>query len=124
MNWGDGKLSSTKPTRSGYIFKNWNEKQDGSGKSYNPGDSYKATKNATLYAQWTVNVLTVIYNANGGTQASGNNYPLPYTTTENYGNNYNGTNGLWDISSFGLSKKGYSATYWNTNAAGTGYSIA
>lgn len=123
MNWGDGKLSSTKPTRSGYIFKNWNEKQDGSGKSYNPGDSYKATKNATLYAQWTVNVLTVIYNANGGTQASGNSYPLPYTTTENYGKNYNGTDGLWDISSFGLDKRGYTATYWNTNAAGTGYSI-
>lgn len=72
----------------------------------------------------TAYTLTVKYNANGGTQASGNSYTLPYTTTATYGTNYNGSSGLWNISTFGLSKTGYTAsTSWNTNSSGTGYSI-
>lgn len=116
-------LSSTKPTRTGYTFKNWNTKSDGSGTTYAAGASYTSNAAATLYAQWTPYVLTVIYNANGGSQASGNNYALPYTTTANYGTNYNGTNGLWDVSTFGLSKTGYTATKWNTDTSGTGVSL-
>ncbi len=46
-------LSSTKPTRVGYNFKCWNTKSDGSGTSYNPGATYSANANATLYAIWT-----------------------------------------------------------------------
>jgi uncharacterized repeat protein (TIGR02543 family) len=46
-------LSSTKPTRSGYTFKCWNTKSDGTGTSYNSGSSYTANANVTLYAIWT-----------------------------------------------------------------------
>lgn len=116
-------LSSVTPTRTGYTFAGWNTKSDGSGTNYSVGSSYSSNAPLTLYAKWTVHVLTVKYNANGGTQASGNAYPMPYTTTANYGNNYNGTNGLWDISTFGLSKAGHVASVWNTKADGTGYDI-
>jgi len=46
-------LSSTKPTRSGYTFKSWNTKADGTGTSYSPGAKYTSNANVTLYAQWS-----------------------------------------------------------------------
>ena len=45
-------LSAAKPTRDGYVFKEWNTAQDGSGISYAPGAAYTADGDATLYAQW------------------------------------------------------------------------
>ncbi|SHH69164.1 Listeria/Bacterioides repeat-containing protein [Anaerosphaera aminiphila DSM 21120] len=42
-----GDLSKT-----GYTFKGWNTKADGSGTSYKVGDKFKITANTTLYAQW------------------------------------------------------------------------
>lgn len=51
-----GKTISTSiPTRTNLQFKEWNTSADGSGTSYDPGDTIKATdvrKNITLYAQW------------------------------------------------------------------------
>ncbi len=60
-------LSSTKPTRTGYTFKNWNTKANGSGTAYSAGGSYTTNAAATLYAQWTANTYKVTFNANGGT---------------------------------------------------------
>ncbi|MCR5699846.1 MAG: InlB B-repeat-containing protein [Candidatus Saccharibacteria bacterium] len=61
--------------RSGYAFKSWNTKADGSGDSF--ADAYRyvsmvgtANHNITLYAQWDP-VWTITFNANGG---SGSNY--------------------------------------------------
>ena len=65
-------LSSTKPTKTGYTFKNWNTSANGSGTSYNAGASYTANTAVTLYAQWTANVYTVTFNANGGTTPTAN----------------------------------------------------
>ena len=45
-----------------YTFKNWNTKADGSGTSYNPGASYIADANMTLYAQWYTNSSTASIN--------------------------------------------------------------
>ncbi|MBR4732757.1 MAG: choice-of-anchor J domain-containing protein, partial [Lachnospiraceae bacterium] len=41
----------------GKVFSGWNTKADGSGESYQAGDSYVVSGNATLYAQW----IDVIY---------------------------------------------------------------
>ncbi|MCR5459056.1 MAG: choice-of-anchor J domain-containing protein [Acetatifactor sp.] len=41
----------------GKVFSGWNTKADGSGESYQAGDSYVVAGNATLYAQW----IDVIY---------------------------------------------------------------
>ncbi len=46
------QLNVTIPTRTGYVFKYWNTSSDGSGVSYNPGDTYAENADLTLYAIW------------------------------------------------------------------------
>ncbi len=57
--WDTLTLSSDKPSRRGYVFKDWNTKQDGTGTVFNPGAEYKTNEAMTLYAQWTPAVPTV-----------------------------------------------------------------
>jgi uncharacterized repeat protein (TIGR02543 family) len=55
------------PTRSGYVFLEWNSKSDGTGTSYQPGDEYKHTQNggtATLYAIWISTDIYIYSNGN------------------------------------------------------------
>lgn len=51
----------------GFSFNEWNTAADGTGTSYDPGDTYSADADITLYAIWTVGVFTVTFNADGGT---------------------------------------------------------
>ena len=48
------KLSSTKPTRTGYIFKGWATSSTAPSAKYPAGGSYTDNKAATLYAVWTL----------------------------------------------------------------------
>lgn len=58
-------------TRSGYTFAGWNTASDGTGIFYADQESYTmGTANVTLYAQWTANLLTVIYDSQGGSSIS------------------------------------------------------
>jgi uncharacterized repeat protein (TIGR02543 family) len=102
-------LSSTKPTRTNYVFKNWNTESDGTGTSYNPGASYTSNAAATLYAQWYA-PYTVTPNANGGTLASGCSALTKV---------YNTALTLWD-SSKNPTRTGYTFTKWNTKQDGSG----
>jgi uncharacterized repeat protein (TIGR02543 family) len=45
-------VSSTIPSRDGYTFAGWNTVADGSGTSYDGGDSFVITSHVVLYAQW------------------------------------------------------------------------
>lgn len=63
-------LSSTKPTRSGYKFVNWNTASNGTGTVYNSGATYSANANVTLYAQWTPNTVLIKLSVNGGVLSS------------------------------------------------------
>ena len=74
----DLTLSKTIPTRTGYTFKNWNTKSDGTGTSYASGATYTANASITLYAIWKINTYAVTYNGNGGTGA-------PAGQTKTYG---------------------------------------
>ena len=65
------KLSSAKPTRSGYTFQGWATTASGS-VAYAAGANYTANAAVTLYAVWKVNTYTVSYNANGGSGAPAN----------------------------------------------------
>ena len=56
-------LSSKVPTKTGYKFKEWNTKSGGTGTSYSPGGAYKTNASVTLYAIWTENTYTLVYNA-------------------------------------------------------------
>lgn len=48
----DITLSSTTPTRTGYVFNGWNTSSDGSGTNYASGGTYSVNANLTLYAKW------------------------------------------------------------------------
>jgi len=46
-------LSTAVPSRTGYIFVNWNTASNGSGTSYASGASYTVNTSVMLYAQWS-----------------------------------------------------------------------
>lgn len=62
------KLSTTKPTRSGYVFQGWATSSSGS-VAYAAGANYTADASVTLYAVWSAGSYTVTYHSNGGTGA-------------------------------------------------------
>ena len=103
------KLSTTKPTRTGYTFVNW----DYMGNKFNPGDAIPTGWGSfTLKAQWKANSHTITYSANGG---NGSNQ----TQTVQYGTS-------WTTKGAIYSKSGYTQTSWNTqaNGSGTKYSLS
>lgn len=102
----DINLQPGKPTRTGYSFKNWNTKQNGTGTSYNPSQKYTANAGLTLYAQWNPNPYTVTYNANGGSGA-----PVPQTK-------YHDIDLV--LAPNVPVRTGYSFKCWNTKQDGTG----
>lgn len=59
-------LSNSTPTRTGYIFVEWNTKQDGTGTSYAKGATYSTEADVTLYAQWQGRLYTVTFDSEGG----------------------------------------------------------
>ena len=65
------KLSTTKPTRTGYTFQGWATSSSGS-VVYASGANYTTNASVTLYAVWKAITYTVKYNANGGTGAPSN----------------------------------------------------
>ena len=103
-------LSSTKPTRTGYTFLNWNTKSDGTGTTYASGASYTANAAATLYAQWKADTYTITYDANGGSGA-------PDAQTKTYGVSLT-------LTTSKPTRDSYNFTGWNTAANGSGTAYA
>lgn len=102
-------VSQTMPSRHGYNFKNWNTAQNGTGTAYGLGANYGYDQNGgtvTLYAQWNPWKHTVIYDANGGTNAPG-------SQTKTYGQAMNITSQI-------PMKDGYEFVCWSENPKGTG----
>lgn len=66
----DIKLSTTKPSRTGYTFKGWATSASGA-VTYASGATYSANAAVTLYAVWQAVIYKVTYNANGGSGAPG-----------------------------------------------------
>ena len=105
-------LSTHKPARTGYTFKNWNTAQNGSGTSYASGASYKSNTagQVFLYAQWTANTYSITYNANGGTGA-------PSAQTKTHAVNLT-------LSSTKPTRSGYTFKGWGTSSSSTTASYA
>lgn len=62
-------INSATPVKKGCKFLGWNTKEDGSGKTYQPGDLYDVNQdggNVTLYAQWEKAKYTATVKLNGG----------------------------------------------------------
>lgn len=98
-------VSSTIPTRTGYVFLGWSTSSSATSASYFAGDTMYLTSNVTLYAVWRVGTYTVTYNANGGSGA-----PSSQTTT--YGTNLT-------ISSTVPTRFPYTFLGWSTSSSTT-----
>ena len=66
------KLSTTKPTRTGYTFQGWGTSASDTSADYASGANYTGNASITLYAIWKAITYTVKYNANGGSGAPAN----------------------------------------------------
>jgi uncharacterized repeat protein (TIGR02543 family) len=62
----DATVSLTDATRTGYTFKGWNTKSDGTGISYIGSIHYTADSDISLYAQWEANTYTLNFDVQGG----------------------------------------------------------
>ena len=98
------KLSTTKPTRTGYTFQGWATSASG-GVAYVAGANYTTNAGVTLYAVWKANTWTVKYDANGGTGA-------PASQTKTYGQTLT-------LSSTKPTRTNYNFKGWGTSASAT-----
>ncbi len=135
------KLSSTKPTRTGYTFLGWSLSSSATSASYSAGQTWSSTNagDYTLYAVWKINTYTVSYNANGGSGA-------PSSQTKTYGKTLilsstkpskASTSGIgWTVyleyqndsqtedKDVANRTTNYTFKNWNTNSSGTGTSYS
>ena len=74
------KLSTQKPSRSGYTFLGWATSSSATSAQYQPGGSYTNNSSVTLYAVWKAQTYTISYDANGG-------YGAPSSQTKTHGVN-------------------------------------
>lgn len=100
----DYTITTSKPKRTGYTFKEWNTKSDGTGYSLAAGGKINGNESKTMYAIWTINSYKITYNANGGT---------PATTTKSL--NYN-TAILSNAPT--VTRSGYALNGWYTATSG------
>ena len=94
-------LSSSKPTRTGYTFVNWNTKKDGSGTTYKAGAFYNGNANLTLYAQWRINKVYIKLDANGGSVRSSTTYGSCRTNNNLIGCSWNSPKELFHTIDYG-----------------------
>ena len=110
-NWGtDMTVFCPNPQREGYVFDGWYKEPACTNKACDGGESYAISEDTILYAKWTANTYTVMYDANGGTgttASSTHTYDEEKRLTPN-----------------GFSKTGCYFNGWNTNADGSGESFS
>jgi uncharacterized repeat protein (TIGR02543 family) len=101
--------SATGLTKPGFTFAGWNTAANGSGTTYQAGDTFQITGGVTLTAQWVGGPYTVTYSAGTGTGTP------PTDSTE-----YTQGSAVTVAQPTGLSKAGATFTGWNTAADGSG----
>jgi uncharacterized repeat protein (TIGR02543 family) len=97
-------LNANSLTRSGYTFSGWNTAANGSGYSYLDQAVYSFTQDATLYAQWTIIVVSHTVNFYGNGATSGTTSSQTASSTQAFNLN-------------GFSRTGYNFLGWDTNNA-------
>ncbi len=102
-------LTSVIPTRSGYTFMGWATSSNATTAQYQAGELYENNVGVTLYAVWSQNTYTVIYDANGGSNA-------PSAQIKLYGIDLT-------LSSVIPVREGYTFVGWSasSNSVGIGY---
>lgn len=116
-------LSTSKPTRNGYIFTGWNTAANGSGTAYAAGGNYQYDRSSdggtvTLYAQWTAWKHTVHYDKNvPSTSSSQTVNGIPADQTKTFDQKLT-------LSATKPTRNGYIFSGWNTKANGSGTAYA
>lgn len=97
-------LTENKFTKTGYAFKGWNTKQDGTGNNYDDRQNIEVKDSVTLYAQWEpINYYLFLSDGMGNNKQQ----ELTYDKEEKIAKNE-------------FVRKGYIFIEWNTKADGTG----
>ena len=109
-------LTKNSFTRENYAFTNWSVMKDGSGTTYNDGETITVTFNMTLYAQWKytnttpgpepIDSVIITFDANGGT---GEMPPMSFVPGETH-----------ILTTNAFTKENYWFTGWNTATDGSG----
>lgn len=108
-NFSTVKLSPNVFTKTGYKFKNWNTKEDGTGTTYEDRAQVSLTDNLTLYTMWTPIKYSIKYDSNTGTG----------TMTDSTGIEYDKQ---FELKENTYTKENYIFSNWNTKKDGTGKS--
>lgn len=110
-------INSATPVKKGYTFLGWNTKEDGSGKTYQPGNLYDVNQDGgtvTLYAKWTPWKHTVTYDKNVPANSKKTDVKnMPGNQTKIYDQNLT-------LQSNVPTRIGYTFVKWTTNKDGTG----
>lgn len=111
------ELPSCPWSRSGYEFLGYNTYSDGTGVWYVEGDTYRLSRNMTLYAIWRESATryTITLYRNSSSSDATSDTTVTESTTSSTKSAY-----LGYPSEYGWSKTGYTFLYWNTNRSGTG----
>jgi len=95
--------------RAGYAFARWNSNADGTGTTFNVGDTFTPTSHLTLYAMWIYMItFTVTFDANGGDGTPPASQTIPAGTY------------ITIPDARGLFRTGYFFAGWSTSAHGAG----
>lgn len=98
--------------KTGYDFKGWNTKADGTGTSYKEGDETAFTEDTILYAIWAPHTYTIAFDSNS-TDATGSMSPMPMTYDVGKA-----------LTSNSFSRIGYKFIGWRSSDAATGKEYA
>ena len=101
------KLSTTKPTRSGYTFAGWGLSSTDTSVNYSAGGSYTANASDTLYAIWK-KTIKLTYSANGGSGAPSASSATVYNATTSY---------TFSIKSTKPTRTGYNFKGWSKSSS-------
>lgn len=105
-------LAANAYKKTGYTFTGWNTKADGSGKTYHDEDNVLnlATNGViTLYAQWSANHYSVVFDRNHATGGVVGAVSMIYDQSR-------------QLPANGFTRTGYQFDGWNTKADGSGQS--
>ncbi len=110
-----GNSGSPMLEKTGFAFSGWNTAANGTGISYNQGNTFIINANRTLYAQWTLlPTYTVTYDGNtstsGNTPTDGSSPYISGSTVTVLGNSGSPV----------LEKTGYTFAGWNSASDGSG----
>ncbi len=109
-------LPATGAARTGYTFSGWNTQADGKGETYQGGSEVLNLTDenngiVTLYAMWTANKYTIVFDGNGNDSGATASQTVDYGTSAKLTEN-------------GFIKDGYSFSGWTTKKDGSGTKYA